>query len=47
MQGKIHDKDNKRHTFPREVLCTPLTAQCGGGNPDRNDERFWRTGESL
>ncbi len=40
MQGKIHDKDNKHHTFPWEVLCMPQMAECGGGNPERNDERF-------
>lgn len=41
MQGKRHDKDNKHHAFPWEVLCTPLMARGGGGgNPERNDERF-------
>lgn len=44
MQGKIHDKDNKHHAFPWGVLCTPLMGQCGTGKPERNDEKFWRTG---
>lgn len=39
MHGKIHDKDNKHRTFPREVL------RWGGGNPESIDERFWTTGE--
>lgn len=45
MQGKIHDKDNKHHTFPwGGLLCKPIIGQYGAGNPERNDEKFWRTG---
>lgn len=39
MEAKMHDKDNKHHTFPGE-LCTPLMADCFRGNPERDDERF-------